>query len=79
MTKICNFQRDYWNHTISVALWAYRTTCKKLTGQTPFLLVYGQEVIMLMEYIVPTLRIGVIVDITDVGAVKEILSQLIHL
>ena len=31
--------------------------CKKLTGQTPFQLVYDMEAIMPMEYIVPSLRI----------------------
>ena len=32
-----------------------------------------------MEYIVPKLRIVVITQMTDVGAIKEILSQLIEL
>ena len=51
LTKICNSQRDDW---VNAVLWAYKTTCKKLTGHTPFILVYGQEVVMPMEYIIPS-------------------------
>ena len=53
--------------------------CNNLTGQTPFLLVYGQEVVMPMKYIVPNLRIDTITEMIDVGAIEEILSQLIQL
>ena len=49
------------------------TNCKRLTGQTPLKLVYGQEALMPMEYITPCLRIGATTDMTDEGAVEEIL------
>ena len=45
----------------------------------PFWLVYGQEVVMPMDYIVPSLRINVVTVMTDVGAIKEILSWLLQL
>ena len=54
-------------------------TCKKLTRQTPFRLVYGHEDVILMEYIVLILRIVVTTEMTDVNAIKEILSQLMRL
>jgi transposase InsO family protein len=41
LTKICNINRDDWDHKVPVVLWAYITTCKKLTGYTSFKLVYG--------------------------------------
>ena len=54
-------------------------TCKKLTRQTPFRLVYGHEDVILMEYIVLSLRIVVTTEMTDVNAIEEILSQLLQL
>ena len=59
--------------------WAYRTTCKKITGYTPFSLVYGQEVVMPMEYILPSLRITHITGMNDVDTVEERLAQLLTL
>ena len=50
-----------------------------LTGQTPFRLVYGQEVVMPMEYIVPSLRVVVLIEMTYVDSLEEILLQLINL
>ena len=31
LTKVCNKRRDDWDQKVSVVLWAYRTTCKRLT------------------------------------------------
>ena len=65
LTKVCNANKDAWDVRIPVVLWAYRTTCKKLTRHTPFKLAYGQEVVMPMEYIVPSLKIAVLTDMVD--------------
>ena len=54
-------------------------TCKNITGHTSLRLVYGHKVVILIEYIVPILRIVAITEMTYVGAIAEILFQLLWL
>ena len=42
LTKVYNINIDDWDLIIPAVLWAYRITCKKLTGHTPFKLAYGK-------------------------------------
>ena len=79
LTKIYNVQWNDWDVFIPIVLWAYRTTCKKLTWQTSLELVYGVEVVMSMEYIVPSLRIAALMDMVDREALEEWLAQLMEL
>jgi len=76
---VCNVNRNDWDVCIPTVLWPYQTTCKKLTGNTLFRLVYGQEVIMSMEYIVPSLRIAAVMNMVDSDIMEEILEQLLAL
>jgi hypothetical protein len=52
---------------------------KKFTGKTPSRLVYGKEAMMPMDFILPTLRIAMINDLSDSGGIEERLSQLVQL
>ena len=72
-------KQNDWDVCIPEVLWAYRTTWKKLTTQTPFTLVYGQEVVMPMEYIVSSLRIAMLTDMADCETMEERLVQLMEL
>lgn len=79
LTKVYNVNRDDLDLRIPAVLWAYRTTCNKLTAKTSFRLVYGQEVVMPMEYIVPSLKIVAATDMVDRDMMKEIMSQILAL
>jgi hypothetical protein len=75
--KICSVNKDDWDLRVPAVLCAHRTTCKKLIMQTPFKLVYGIEAVVLMEYLVPSLRIGAFTDMDDTDTVQERLAQLV--
>jgi hypothetical protein len=64
---------------IESVLWAYKTTCKKLARQTPFKLVYGQESMVPLEFMVPSLDVEAITIMIERGTIHERLSQLMEM
>ena len=47
-----------------------------MTGQTPFRLVHGQEAVVPLEFLVASLCVATITNMTERGTVQERLSQL---
>ena len=48
--------KDKWVEELPHVLWTYRTTLRRSTGETPFSLTYGAEVVIPLETGFPTLR-----------------------
>ncbi|XP_070007906.1 uncharacterized protein [Nicotiana sylvestris] len=65
-----------WHEKLSFALLGYRTTVCTLAGATPYLLVYGTEVVIPAEVEIPSLQIVVEAEIDDDEWVKTRLEQL---
>ena len=61
---ISKSQRD-WEDELGECLWAYRTTVRTLTKATPFSLVYGHEAVLPLEIQIPSLRVALIMEMTD--------------
>ena len=58
--------KDDWDDKVPALLWAYRTTYKRETNQTPFKLLYVQEVVVPLHFRQHTLEI-VEVPKLDIG------------
>ena len=50
-----------------------------MTCHTPFRMVYGQETVMPMEYIVPSLRISTFIEMDDPALLNERLAKILEL
>ena len=70
LTKICSMDKDDWDDKVLAVLWSYRTTYKRETNQTPFKLVYGQEVVVPLHFRQHTPEIVEVLKI-DMGEAKN--------
>jgi hypothetical protein len=52
---------------------------KSFTYHTPFKLVYGQEAVVSLEFLIPSLRVAAITHMTEQGTTQERLNQLLSI
>ncbi|XP_070055178.1 uncharacterized protein [Nicotiana tomentosiformis] len=65
-----------WHEKLPFALLGYRTTVHTLTGATPYLLVYGAEVVIPAEVEIPSLRIIQEAELSDTEWIISCYEQL---
>jgi len=76
LRKTVNDNKRDWDVKLPSALWAYRTTFKVTTNQTPFALVYGIEAMLPIELEIPSLRIAVDSRLTVAESLSDRLLML---
>ncbi|XP_070014942.1 uncharacterized protein [Nicotiana sylvestris] len=65
-----------WNEKLSFTLLGYRTTVRTSTGATPYMLVYGTEIVIPAEVEISSLSIIQEAELDDVEWVKSRYEQL---
>ncbi|XP_070029136.1 uncharacterized protein [Nicotiana sylvestris] len=65
-----------WHEKLSFSLMVYRTTVRTSTGATPYMLVYGTEVVIPVKVEIPSLRIIQEAKLDDEEWVKNHYEQL---
>ena len=53
------YHKSNWNLTLFSALWNYRTLVKTTTGFTPFQLFYGIDIVLPLQFQIPSLKLTV--------------------
>lgn len=62
-----------WTEELPTILWSYRTTARSGTGETPFSLTYGTEVVLLLEILSESLQVtGFDVDTNEVERQQDL-------
>ena len=65
-----------WSKKLPFALWAYRTSFRTSTGATPFSLVYGMEVVLLVDIEMRSLRVALEQQISKIEWAQSRYDQL---
>lgn len=76
ITKIVHLHRKDWVERLPEALWAYKTTWRNTTGNSPYELVYGKEVLLSIEFQVRTFKTAVQLGMDLSEAEKHRMEQL---
>ena len=58
LEKMLEDNPKYWHRILSKTLWAYRTSKRDSIGVSPYSLTYGQDAMLLMEVVIPSLRVS---------------------
>jgi hypothetical protein len=66
----------YWANRLPESLWAHRKTWRNTTRFTPYELVYGKNVVLLIGFQIQTLRIAVQVGLNLLEAQKHHLEKI---
>ncbi|XP_059073276.1 uncharacterized protein LOC131874069 [Cryptomeria japonica] len=69
--KSYGVEGEDWEEKLPSVLWAYRTTYKVTTGQTPFQIMYGQGAVVPAKFMVPSLRIAIENRLGDMESLRE--------
>ena len=72
LKKRLHSAKGKWVDELPRVLWAYRTTNRKSTGVSPFVLTYGMEAIIPTEIGVPTLRAKILEKANTEAIVKNL-------
>ena len=72
LKKRLDSTKEKWVDELPGVLWAYRTTVRRPTGISPFVLTYGMKAIILMEIGMPTLRTSEPEQLSTESIVKDL-------
>ena len=75
LQQMINKNKTNWDLMLFYALSAYRTSAKTTISLTPFQLVYGEEVVLLIECEIPSLKL-VIKLLHDTSIEEELLLHI---
>ncbi|XP_028098015.1 uncharacterized protein LOC114297748 [Camellia sinensis] len=64
-----------WVEELPHVLWAYRTTTRHSTGETPYFLTYGMKAVILLEVGLPTLRSELFENTSNEEAIAQALDM----
>ena len=78
MTKTVQMHRKDWLGKLHEALWAYKITWKKSTSFTPYQLVYGKKVLLLIEFQIHTFKLAADLGVELSEAQKESIKHIFH-
>ena len=67
-------EKGLWVEELTNVLWAYQTTPRRSTRETPFAMTYGMEVVIPLEIGLPTIRIEAFDSETNDVAIAKYLD-----